>query len=363
MESEPSDHKSSIAIVGVIPPPFGGVSVHILREMELLRTAGFEVDLYEQSAKSDPDNSVHPLPKSKIGFFKFLMQIDCDLLHFHFSNHMASALAGLVLLLRSKQKYICTIHGEGLVKAWKGGRWWHRKLLKNYLCRADAIISVNPDVARFIQETIGVSDTELAVIPAFLPPSTEELADENIPQSVAEFISGRRVVGTHGWFGFFQDGVHVYGFDMIARLVALTKQRDIDVVFYTVISGSYDDSHREEILRLNEPLKDRWRIIEDSFICAALYGKSDLFLRPTYTDGDSVSIRECLSLGVSVIASDAVKRPDQCAVFESRNQESFNTVFLECLESLERQQSQAVEFGFDKDLIAVVRRTLGEGES
>ena len=64
MESELSNHQSTVAIVGVIPPPFGGVSVHVLREVELLRTEGFKVDLYEQSGKSDPDNSVYPLSKS-----------------------------------------------------------------------------------------------------------------------------------------------------------------------------------------------------------------------------------------------------------------------------------------------------------
>lgn len=359
MESELSNHQSTVAIVGVIPPPFGGVSVHVLREVELLRTEGFKVDLYEQSGKSDPDNSVYPLSKSRLGFFKFLTRVDCDLLHFHFSNHMASALAGLVLLLRPTQKYICTIHGEGLVKAWVGGGWWYRKLLKNYLCRADAIISVNPDVAKFIRETIGVSNTEVAVIPAFLPPSSEELADENIPLAVAEFIDGQMVIGTHGWFGFFEDGVHVYGFDMIAKLVALTEQKGLDVVFYTVISGSHDDDHREQILRLHEPLKDRWLIIEESFTCASLFGKSDVFIRPTYTDGDSVSIRECLSLGVPVIASDAIRRPGACHLFESRNQESLNTVFLDLVTSLESNNRKSVEFGFDRELVAVIKKSNG----
>ena len=359
MESEPSNHQSTVAIVGVIPPPFGGVSVHVLREIELLRTEGFKVDLYEQRGKSDPDNSVYPLPKSRLGFFKFLTRVDCDLLHFHFSNHMASALAGLVLLLRPTQKYICTIHGEGLVKAWVGGGWWYRKLLKNYLCRADAIISVNPDVAKFIRETVGVVDTELAVIPAFLPPSREELADENIPTAVNDFIDGQTVIGTHGCFGFFQDGVHVYGFDMIAVLVEHAIQLDLDMVFYTVISGSYDDSHREEILRLNEPLRSRWLIIEKSFTCASLYGKSDIFIRPTYTDGDSVSIRECLSLGVPVIASDAIRRPEACRLFESRNQESLNTVFCDLVTTLESKARKPVEFGFDRELVAVIKKAIG----
>ena len=249
---------AKIAVVGVLPPPFGGVSVHVLREVELLRESGFSVDLYEQKGRSDPSNSIYPLTGSKLGFLKFLLQVDCDLLHFHFCNHVASAFTGLVLSFRPKTKYICTVHGECIPKAWNGGSWWFRKLLRHYLCRASAIITVNPDVETYIREQIKVKTTVLTTIPAFLPPSQTELAEDNIPDFVQKFISGRKVIGTHGWFGFFQDGVHVYGFDMIAKLVALTKQKGIDVVFYTVISGSYDESHREQILRLNDPLKDRW---------------------------------------------------------------------------------------------------------
>ena len=188
------------------------------------------------------------------------------------------------------------------------------------------------------------------------------MADENIPDTVMNFIDGQTVIGTHGWFGFFQDDVHVYGFDMIAELVALTKGRALDVVFYTVISGCYDDDHREQILRLQEPLKDRWLIIEEPFTCVSLYGKSDIFIRPTYTDGDSVSIRECLSLGVPVIASDAVRRPDSCRLFESRNQKSLNTAFLDLLALLDSGERKPVEFGFDRDLIAVVKKSIGSSE-
>ena len=350
--------KNKIAVVGVIPPPFGGVSVHVLREIELLRGAGFEVDLYEQKGKNDPENSVYPLDNSSTGFLKFLLSVDCDLIHFHFCNHKASVVAGLVLSLRPRVKYVCTVHGECIPKAWNTGSWWFRKLLRHYLRRASAIVPVNPDVAVFIREQVQVETTEIAVIPAFLPPSRTELADENIPDSVMQFIDGQTVIGTHGWFGFFQDDVHVYGFDMIAELVAMTKERGLNVVFYTVISGSYDDDHREQILRLQEPLKDRWMIIEEPFTCASLYGKSDIFIRPTYTDGDSVSIRECLSLGVPVIASDAVRRPDECSLFESRNQDRLNTVFLEVLASRDPEQRTPVEFGFDSDLIAVFQKSI-----
>jgi glycosyltransferase involved in cell wall biosynthesis len=46
---------------------------------------------------------------------------------------------------------------------------------------------------------------------------------------------------------------------------------------------------------------------------------SDVFVRPTFTDGDSISVREALSLGIPVIASDCVERPDGVVLFKTGN--------------------------------------------
>jgi glycosyltransferase involved in cell wall biosynthesis len=42
-----------------------------------------------------------------------------------------------------------------------------------------------------------------------------------------------------------------------------------------------------------------------------------LFVRPSFADGDALSVREALSLGVPVLASDVVPRPMGCAVFRA----------------------------------------------
>ena len=46
-----------------------------------------------------------------------------------------------------------------------------------------------------------------------------------------------------------------------------------------------------------------------------------LFLRPTYYDGDSVSVREALALGVPVVASAAGTRPSSVTIFEVGSRE------------------------------------------
>src|SRR6185436_20225577 len=41
----------------------------------------------------------------------------------------------------------------------------------------------------------------------------------------------------------------------------------------------------------------------------AVIAKSDAFVRPTTVDGDAISVREALALGVPTVASDAAHRP------------------------------------------------------
>jgi hypothetical protein len=46
---------------------------------------------------------------------------------------------------------------------------------------------------------------------------------------------------------------------------------------------------------------------------------SDIIVRPTNTDGDSLTIREGLFLNKKVLASDVVKRPEGVVLFKNRD--------------------------------------------
>lgn len=353
--------EKTIAIVGSMPPPFGGVSVHVLRELELLGSAGYEVSLYEQTGKSVPQDNVYPLSRSKFKFLKFLLSIDQDLIHFHFANHVASALTGLVLRLRPRQNYIATVHGEGLMENYNTKGVLFRKCIELYFRNAAHVIGVNQNVVDFLRDRLTVSEERISLIPAFLPPTSQELDPANIPVLVTEFTKGKtHLIGSHGWFGFFRpEGVHVYGFDMLCRIAEEISQSGKNIGMYTVISGVYDEEHRREILAVQEKYKDHWLIVETSFTCASLYKKTSLFLRPTSTDGDSVSIRECLALGVPVLASDAVPRPAACEFFRSRDFDHFSERFWQMCGSDNDKVERQVE-AFDNDLLSVIRSVLDD---
>ena len=54
-----------------------------------------------------------------------------------------------------------------------------------------------------------------------------------------------------------------------------------------------------------------------------LWVSSDVYIRPTSTDGDSVSIRDALAEGVVVVASDVCERPEGVLVYQYGNYEDF----------------------------------------
>lgn len=71
-----------------------------------------------------------------------------------------------------------------------------------------------------------------------------------------------------------------------------------------------------------EGLTAHYMIVRGSRPFGPALARSSALLRPTNTDGDAVSVREALWLGVPVIASDVVVRPAGTVLFRNRDAES-----------------------------------------
>ena len=55
---------------------------------------------------------------------------------------------------------------------------------------------------------------------------------------------------------------------------------------------------------------------------------SDLFIRPTYTDIEGISVKEALYCGTPAIASDVCKRPSEAVLFKNRSYEDLEEKVL-----------------------------------
>ena len=85
-----------VAIFGIYPPPFGGISIHIKRCMKLLLEKGNEVTVYNQGSYHNAKDQIYSIPLKKM-LSKFIFN-DFDILHFHNTNRSLKFLFLLILI-------------------------------------------------------------------------------------------------------------------------------------------------------------------------------------------------------------------------------------------------------------------------
>jgi glycosyltransferase involved in cell wall biosynthesis len=120
-------------------------------------------------------------------------------------------------------------------------------------------------------------------------------------------------------------GQDLYGIDMCIDLCAALKKDYPRIGFVFCLPGAGDDAAFNE-LKSRVSLQE----IEDNFLFQTkpcqyypVLMKSDIFVRPTVSDGDAVSLREALYLKIPSLASDAAPRPEGTVLFKNRDVEDF----------------------------------------
>lgn len=294
-----------------MPPPFGGVTVHVRRVRGALRAAGLAATVYDTDGRRDPSAGVVPAQGGPLGFLRFAARVQEPVVALHTSSLAAMVLAAAALGARGRA-LVPMLHSMAPVRAYDKLSPLGRALVRATLGRAHGFVRVNEALAAWVRGPLAHRGPHVVVLPAFLPPAPAERDVSRLPGPVRRFAAEHPLLlSSQGLFGYFVDGRHVYGFEDLARLLEALRRRDPRWGLVTLRTGTYDAEHRRAIfaLRRDLHLDDHWLILEEPVAGPALYASSRAFLRPTATDGDSVSIREALLLGVPVVASDAVPRP------------------------------------------------------
>ena len=306
---------ASVGIVGRIPPPYGGVSVHLIRTLHRLKAEGIPYIFYDLGGRYDASLSIVPAVPGP-SLFTTLKKTDHVVYHFHMSNPNGVLLAWFLSL--SYKKRICySLHGEGIINTYEGANAVLRYALRRSLQTADFIFPINRDGVASLMK-MGVPEERISWMAAYVPPSSDDL-DFVLPSNLQTFLDEHHpVLVSQGSFGAFTGKKHIYRFDLLAHAMVALRETYPQIGLCTMISNNLNSKHREEIMGLRDSLglTLAWYIYEgDPMPAACVYKQCDIFVRPTETDGDSVSIRECLAMGVPVVASDAVVRPEMCSLF------------------------------------------------
>jgi len=147
------------------------------------------------------------------------------------------------------------------------------------------------------------------------------LEEEKLSEAMTTAIKLMRythksVFCTNGYsLSYDTQGNEVYG---IFDLVALFQELSEYALVISDPSGTYAAYFREAGLVLPVNVS----ILEGPHPFIPVLKTCDVFIRATSTDGDSISVKEALFFGKLVIATNVVSRPQECLLYEPKDQDA-----------------------------------------
>ncbi len=292
--------KKKILLIGPFPPPSGGVSVHLQRLLERAKgNPEISLSVFDYNKKK----IFHSTGKTSTIFGALICFFSADILHIHISHPVKVFLAKLGKL--AGKKVIYTQHNPREIE-WESTR----KIIQ----LADRVV--------FVFNPISFPENGI-LIPAFIPPASKK----ELPQSVLEIFGkyAETFVTVGSSSGKLMDEVgDLYGFDIILDAIPTAVVENAAFIFVDV-KGKMKNIYSEKIRKIEIETGKKIIFIEQEVDFPELLKRSTAFIRATRSDGDSLSIREALSLGIPVIASDCVIRPTGCRLFKTADVKDLST--------------------------------------
>jgi glycogen(starch) synthase len=299
---------SKILLVGPYPPPHGGISVHVRNARAALARAGVACKVLNTEGRSFAQ---------RIRIFEELVEhAEQDwIIHVHTNGHnIKSWLVALAGGLAAQRAHggILTLHSGVLPAYLAGGSRWRRIVALRTSNLYHRVVCVNQEIARCLQR-IGVPSERLQVLPAYLP---APLPVAEVPDTISSWLSAREpILSTTLFFS------PEYGFEVLVEAIRRLR-KDLPRLGCLVMGGS-DGLGEAECLVRERGIRDAVFLAGDidNDVCLELMSRSDLFVRATFRDGDSISVREAHALGLPVVASDVGCRPPGTLLFTAGNVE------------------------------------------
>lgn len=308
-------------LIGPYPPPFGGISVHVRRLQKHLQQLGHDAEVLDPyGGPLVSDLGVQRMPgKSFRGLLRFLLHVqrfDGEVLHAHVSAMDRFLYVGeLVARIAHAQVKVISIHGGNFVARAKQASPVEKWLLKRLLQVYDHVMVANEVQREFLITLLGKGRADrITVVPAFLAPHNQgEWDDHQAWQRFDAFRKKfRRLVVAAG------SRERQYGFEDLLQATEMSTDEQLGtiLVFYRIADPSYSEEI-DKLIGTRDDVMIFTDLGPDDFV--RLLGESDVFVRPTHYDGDSVAVREAHYVGLQVIATNVVVRPLGTLLYDQGN--------------------------------------------
>lgn len=307
----------------LVPPPYGGVTVYVSRLIKRLNDDGLSAGGFYSSENNDEEVIRSPLfdkfnynpnankIKRIIGHLKRIKAVlPYRIIHFHGVDNMA-----IPWMLKEifNKRIVVTVHSAMIVEFYYSTRKWNRFFFRTLATSDTHWIAVSEQAKEEMHKLPFHFKHRIPVIPAYIPAILAE--NDKLPETMIDYIKiHKKNISFYGRSFMVYQGQDVYGFktiiDLYSRIVKIFGN-EIGLVF--CLSENRDS---DQISELHQIAKAKnvddliyWQIGPLSSL-QPLWSCTDIYIRPTFTDGDSVAVREAIDAGMTVIASDVCQRPE-----------------------------------------------------
>lgn len=313
-------HQQKIAVLGIDCPPLGGVSIHINRLIKKLKRQNNNVLFF----KTERRWRMRLFPFYLLHLISWLIYHRPTTIIYH-SSYLPSSLPEMlfiILFFAGKQSAHVIIVEHDCRHLYQRSHFFIA-CYKKLMAQVDHLICIGSKTVQSYDHH-AISGKSNSIESAFLPPDIDERAKliGEYPPHLTLFMQNHSPLLIANAFKLILlDNRDLYGIDQAIELIDRLK-KDYPPIGLLVLIGShektdYDQSLQKIIQRRH--LHDHIFFLRGHYQLWPLLARSDLFLRPTLSDGASVSIEEALFCQVPVIASDVCQRPAAVTLYESEN--------------------------------------------
>lgn len=301
--------------IGKFPPPVGGISYFLKRLKQHMDSAQREsvfIDVSNVDTQKKEAQGVWCM--SLLKTFLWLLFTKHSVVVFH-SNRLPVLVGSYLLSYR--HKIVIFTHGESILK--------NADRKKCFLLnRVTALVAPIRQLADRIRKTYPEYADKVFHIPFILfPPNIRTI---NHPDIQRIRSSHKTMLSAYAYDIKPMNGVDLYGVDMLIDLMCSLRDADYDVGMVLVLPAcSESEFAKERLSRIHEEKLDNIFFVYRNRLEEAtdLFALSDIYVRPSSSDGDSFAVWEALHVGTPVVTSDVVARPKGCQLFRNRDQMDF----------------------------------------
>ena len=297
-----------VILLGAYPPPEGGVQSNIVAIRKYLLENGHHCEVFNLTRHRTGKGEQVYHPANAWQLLRLLITRPADVMHLHVGLQTGYPFPprlialGLAITLLPKRKTVFTFHSGGFAGSVHARRLTPSSLLARLFRRFDFNIGVNDEqIAMF--RRLGVrKDRSRKVYPHALAPPRPGV---EIPAAVRQFLDA------HSPVLLFVGGLEEE-YDLGLQLDALgaVRERYPNAGLLLAGAGSLEAELRRRIAALSWGAHILLAGDIPHRVTLHIMLASDVLLRTTVRDGDSIAVREAQFLGLPVIATDNGMRPE-----------------------------------------------------